>query len=86
MLDIPPAVDQLTVHCEYCQRTVELPDRDKRIVAQQRKRQADQSQALVQDHLRSARAMQRRITLLVLSILFVTMGLVFYRVFVGGTR
>jgi DNA-directed RNA polymerase subunit M/transcription elongation factor TFIIS len=86
LLTPPEQIERLSVDCSFCHQVVDLPDRDKRILAQQRQRQGERSHALVQDHLRSARAMQTRITLLVVTIVVLTMGLTFYRVFFGATR
>jgi phage FluMu protein Com len=86
VLAVPAEVEQLTVHCGYCKTIINVPDRAQRVAAQQQQRRAERNQALAEAHLRSAQALQRRVIRLVFSILLVTMGLVFYRVFVGTTR
>lgn len=85
-IQAPEQSEQLTVDCSFCSRTIELPDRDRRIRAQQRQRQADRSHALAVEHLRSATIVRNRIMAIIIASVVLTIGVVFFKVFFESPR
>lgn len=85
-IQAPERSEQLTVNCSFCSRTIELPDRDRRIRAQQRQHQADRSHALAVEHLRAAAIVRNRIMAIIVASVVLTMGIVFFKVFFQGLR
>lgn len=85
-IQAPERPEQLTVDCIFCSRTIELPDRDRRIHAQQRRRQANRSHAIAVEHLRSAAIQRNRIMAIIVVSVVLTIGVVFFKVFFESSR